>query len=125
VLDGRKLAVQRPRVRGIDGHELHLESYAAFHAVDLLTDAGSGQHCDHDLRDHRKVAADDVALADAAVLEGVGEPLNVTQQIGVVTSRVTPSSPCQWKAIPSQRPASTCRSRQLLEALIRPSVNHV
>jgi hypothetical protein len=83
VLDGRKLAVQRPRVRGTDGHELHLESYAAFHAVDLLTDAGSGQHCDDDLRDYRKVAADDVALADAAVIEGVREPLNVTQQIGV------------------------------------------
>ena len=38
VLGGRKLPVRRPRMRGIDGEELHLESYDTFHAVDLLTE---------------------------------------------------------------------------------------
>jgi putative transposase len=36
VLGGRKLGVRRPRVRGVEGGEVHLESYDALAAVDLL-----------------------------------------------------------------------------------------
>ena len=39
-LGGRRLAVRRPRVRGtgVDGHEVQLESYAAFTSTDLLAE---------------------------------------------------------------------------------------
>lgn len=36
VLGGRKLPVRRPRVRGVDDTEVHLETYDTFAAVDLL-----------------------------------------------------------------------------------------
>ena len=39
--------------------------------------------------------------------------------------RVSPGSPSQWKATLSPPPASTCRSRQLYEALSVPPANHV
>ena len=35
VLGGRKLPVRRPRVRGVDGREVHLASYDTFAQVDL------------------------------------------------------------------------------------------
>jgi putative transposase len=38
VLGGRKLPVRRPRVRGVDGPEVHLESYDTFAQVDLLAE---------------------------------------------------------------------------------------
>jgi transposase-like protein len=37
-LGGRRVAVRRPRVRGVEGGEVHLESYDAFASVDLLTE---------------------------------------------------------------------------------------
>jgi putative transposase len=39
-LGGRRLGVRRPRVRGtgVDGHEVHLESYTAFTSTDLLAE---------------------------------------------------------------------------------------
>src|SRR3954465_4313927 len=40
-------------------------------------------------------------------------------------SRVSPSSPRQWKATRSPLPASTWRSRQLYDTLILPSLNHL
>ena len=46
-------------------------------------DAGAGEHRDDDLGDHRQVDADHVALADADVLERVGEALRVGEQLGV------------------------------------------
>lgn len=36
-LGGRRVPVARPRVRSVDGRELHLESYDAFASADLLT----------------------------------------------------------------------------------------
>src|SRR5215218_8253680 len=42
-----------------------------------------------------------------------------------VMSRSSPSSPRQWKATRSPRPASTWRSRQLYETLSRPPTNHL
>ena len=38
VVGGRRLPVRRPRVRGVDGQEVHLESYDTFPAVDLLAE---------------------------------------------------------------------------------------
>ena len=38
VLGGRKLPVRRPRVRGVDGREVHLASYDTFAQVDLLAE---------------------------------------------------------------------------------------
>ena len=38
VLGGRRLPVRRPRVRGVDGQEVHLASYDTFAAVDLLAE---------------------------------------------------------------------------------------
>jgi transposase-like protein len=38
VLGGRKLAVRRPRVRGVDRQEVHLASYDTFAQVDLLAE---------------------------------------------------------------------------------------
>lgn len=38
VLGGRKLPVRRPRVRGVDGGEVHLDSYDTFTSLDLLTE---------------------------------------------------------------------------------------
>jgi hypothetical protein len=46
-------------------------------------DAGAGEHRDDDLGDHRQVDPDHVALLDPEVLEGVGEALDVTVQLGV------------------------------------------
>ena len=42
-----------------------------------------------------------------------------------VISRSSPSSPRQWMATLSPRPASTCRSRQLYDAFSFPSANHL
>jgi transposase-like protein len=36
-LGGRRVAVSRPRVRGVEGGEVHLESYETFASTDLLT----------------------------------------------------------------------------------------
>jgi len=38
VLGGRKVPVRRPRARGVDGGEVHLDSYDTFTSVDLLTE---------------------------------------------------------------------------------------
>lgn len=38
VMGGRKLSVRRPRVRGSEGGEVHLESYDVFSEVDLLAE---------------------------------------------------------------------------------------
>ena len=46
-------------------------------------DARAGQHGRDDLGDHRQVDPDDVALVDAVVLQGVGQPLDVAQEVGV------------------------------------------
>ena len=46
-------------------------------------DPGAGQHRDDDLGDHRQVDPDHVALADAEILQRVGEALRVSQQLGV------------------------------------------
>ncbi len=35
-LGGRRIPVRRPRVRGVEGTEVHLESYDTFASVDLL-----------------------------------------------------------------------------------------
>ncbi len=37
-LGGRRIPVRRPRVRSLEGTEVHLESYDAFASVDLLAD---------------------------------------------------------------------------------------
>jgi putative transposase len=37
-LGGRRVPVRRPRVRGVEGDEVHLESYEAFASVDLLAE---------------------------------------------------------------------------------------
>ena len=42
-----------------------------------------------------------------------------------MTSRSSPSSPRQWKATRSPRPASTWRSSALWEAFSLPPVNHL
>ncbi len=47
------------------------------------TDARTGEHRDDDLRDHRQVDPDDVALLDAEVGERVGEALDVGQDVGI------------------------------------------
>ena len=46
-------------------------------------DPRAGEHRDGDLGDHRQVDADDVAGLDPALLEHVGEPLDVAVQVGV------------------------------------------
>ena len=46
-------------------------------------DARAGEHRHRDLGDHRQEDPDDVARADPAVLQRVGEPLDVAVQVGV------------------------------------------
>ena len=41
-LGGRRVAVDRPRARTVDGHEVPLASYAHFAAEDMLTAGGDG-----------------------------------------------------------------------------------
>lgn len=65
-LGGRRLAVHRPRVRGVEGSEVRLESYDTFASVDLLADhmvasmlAGlSGRRYEHALEPVGKAVQD-------------------------------------------------------------------
>jgi hypothetical protein len=90
-LDGRGLALAP---RAVDGdqrlglRDLHalLDRFGrepAEHDVVRGTDARAGEHRDDDLGDHRQEDPDDVALADAQVLERVREPLHLEVQLGV------------------------------------------
>ena len=68
--------------------ELHplgdrLRREAAEDDVVRRADPSAGEHRDDDLGNHRQVDADDVALADAALLERVGAALDVGEQLGV------------------------------------------
>ena len=56
---------------------------AAEHHVVHRADAGARLHRDDDLRDHRKVDADDVAGLYAERLQPVGELLGVAKQVGI------------------------------------------
>ena len=91
LLDRRGLALAP---RAVDGDqrlglgELHplpdrLGREAAEHDVVRRADPRAREHRDDDLGDHRQVDPDDVALLDAEVLQRVGEPLDVAEQIGV------------------------------------------
>ena len=64
---------------------------AVEHDVVRRANSRAGQHRDRDLRNHRQVDANDVALADAPRLEYVGEPLDFTQQVGVGDSALLAS----------------------------------
>ena len=74
---------ERPRLGDLHPFAHRLRAEAAEDDVVRRADARARQHRDDNLRDHRKVDADDVALADAADLENVRESLDVTQEIGV------------------------------------------
>ena len=68
--------------------ELHalldrLGAEAAEDDVVRRADARAGEHRHDDLGDHRQVDPDDVAGLDPAVLQRVGEALDVAQQLGV------------------------------------------
>ena len=62
----------------------------------------AGQHCDDDLRDHWQVNADDVAGADAAGLQRVSGPLNVSKQlrVGDVALLSLFAKPVEGNAVP-------------------------
>ncbi len=90
-LDRRGLAAAAGRVGGDERlrlGELHALPHgpgreASEDDVVRSSDARAGQHRDDDLGDHRQVDADDVAGADAAVLQRVGQPLDVAVEIRV------------------------------------------
>ena len=90
-LDGRGLALAPPAVGGdqrLGVGDLHplpdrLGREPAEHDVVRRADPRAREHRDDDLGDHRQVDPDDVALADAQVLERVREPLHVAVQLGV------------------------------------------
>ena len=77
-------------------------------------DARAREHRHGDLGDHRQEDPDDVALADAVVLQRVGELLDVAEQVGVrdVALLALLAAPVERDA-GRRLPASTCRSRQL------------
>ena len=70
-------------------------------------DARAREHRHRHLGDHRQEDPDHVAGLDAALLEHVGEPLDVAQQVGVGDVALLALLPRQWKATLSPRPAST------------------
>ena len=91
LLDRRRLALA---ARAVDGDqrlglgELHalldrLRREAAEDEVVRRADPRAGQHRDDDLGDHRQEDPDHVALLDPAVLQRVGELLDVAVQVGV------------------------------------------
>ena len=90
-LDRRRLALaaravdgdQRLRVRKLHALLHRVRREAAEDDVVRCADAGAGQHRHGDLGDHREVDPDDVALPDAPVLEGVGEALDLAEELGV------------------------------------------
>ena len=79
-------AVDRDQQLGLG--ELHALAHrlcgeAAEDDVVRGADARAGEHRDDHLGDHRQVDPDDVALAHAQVLEGVGKPHHLPEQRGV------------------------------------------
>jgi hypothetical protein len=90
-LDRRRLALTPGAVDGdqrLRLGELHpladrLGREAAEDDVVRRSDPRAGQHRDDDLGNHRQVDPDHVALADAEILERVGEALDVAVQVGV------------------------------------------
>ena len=90
-LDVRRLALAPRRVdrdQGLRLGELHalldgVGREAAEHHVVRCADARAGQHRHRHLRDHRQEDPDHVAGRHAALLEHVGQPLHVAQQLGV------------------------------------------
>ena len=91
VLDRRRAALA---ARAVDGdqrlgvgsrHPLddRLGREAAEDDVVWRADACAGEHRDDDLGDHRQVDPDDVARTHPAVLERVGQALDVAVQVGV------------------------------------------
>ena len=88
------------------------------------------EHRDDGLGHHRHVDPDDVALADAEVLEHVREALRLLEEPAVgdrpaaLVAQSSASSASQWNATRSPLPAATCRSRQLAETFSLPPPNH-
>jgi hypothetical protein len=91
LLDRRRAALAARAVDGDQrlglrrGHPLdhRLGRKAAEDDVVRRPDACAGEHRDDHLGDHREMDPDDVARADPAVLERVGQALDVAQQVGV------------------------------------------
>ena len=73
-----------------------------------------GEHRDDDLRDHRQVDPDDVALAHTEVLQGVGEALDLGEQlyVGDVALGARPRR-ASGRRHARPAPPRTWRSRQL------------
>ena len=74
---------ERLRVRHLHPLPDRVGGEAAEDDVVRGADPGAGEHRDDDLGDHRQEDPDDVALADAEVLEPVGQPLHVALQLCV------------------------------------------
>ncbi len=69
---------------------------------------------DHHLGDHRQVDADDVAACDAEFLQGVGEALDLGQQLGVGDVALLPllAAPVEGDAI------APAREHMAIEAVV-------
>ena len=112
------------RLRVVDAGRELLGGEAAEHHRMHGADARAGQHGDDRLRDHRHVDQHPVARRHAEVGEDRAERRRLVEQFAVGDGALGPGDrPVVVERGLSPRPASTCRSSALKQALQRASGN--